>query len=75
MIGSYKGKKVSVYCITVDGVLDCKWINWFEGFTITPIDNQHTELVGEVPDQAALHGVIAKIRDLGLTLLSIQKIQ
>ena len=70
-----KEKITTFYRIIVDGVLDYKWSNWFDGFTIAPMDNKQTELVGEVPDQAALHGVFAKIRDLGLTLVSVQQIQ
>lgn len=62
------------YQIRVKGVLDTKWSDWFDGFTITPEANEDTLLDGEVPDQATLHGLLAKIRDLGLTLLSLERL-
>lgn len=60
------------YQIRVRGQLDPKWADWFDGFSITPLDGDSL-LKGMVPDQAALHGIIAKIRDLGLTLVFIQQ--
>ena len=59
------------YQICVKGVLDHKWSEWFDGFTITQVDNDSL-LVGKVQDQAALYGVINKIRNLGLTLIFIK---
>ena len=59
------------YCIRLKGVLDSKWSAWFEGFLITHREDE-TILMGSVVDQAALHGLLAKIRDLGLPILSIQ---
>ena len=49
-----------------------KWSDWFDGFTITPQEDE-TILVGSVSDQGALHGLLAKIRDLGLILISIEQ--
>ncbi len=59
------------YEIRIKGHLDDKWIGWFEGLIITRVDNGETLLCGYVSDQAALHGILRKIRDLGLPLLSV----
>jgi hypothetical protein len=61
------------YQIKVEGKLDPKWRNWFDGFEILPLINNQTLLTGEVADQAALHGLLAKIRDLYLPLISVEK--
>lgn len=66
--------KPGIYCIRVRGHLDLKWADWFGGLTITPQANDETLLTGTVTDQAALHGVLAKIRDLGLPLLLVERI-
>lgn len=58
--------------IRVRGVLDKQWSDWFAGLTITPQDDGSTLLVGQVRDQAALHGLLNKIRDMGLPLLSVE---
>jgi ribosomal protein S18 acetylase RimI-like enzyme len=60
------------YQIRIQGVLDPKWADWFDGFSIIPLEGDSL-LTGSVPDQAALHGILAKIRDLGLTLVFIQQ--
>ena len=59
------------YVITVRGHLDDHWSAWFEGLTITNTANGEALLAGPVVDQAALHGLLAKIRDLGLPLLVV----
>ncbi len=68
--------KLETYEIRVKGILDEKWSDWFDGFSIT---QQHlgneTLLTGPVADQAALYGLLSKIRDLGLPLLSVQQIE
>ena len=64
----------AVYQIRVKGSLDRKWSNWFDGFTIVPQDDE-TLLTGPVADQAALHGLLARVRDLGLPLLSVQRLE
>jgi len=61
------------YQIRVKGVLDEKWSDWFDGLTVTPQDDE-TLLTGPVRDQAALHGLLARVRDLGLPLLSVRRI-
>ena len=63
------------YEIRIQGHLDDKWANWFEGLTITREDNGETLLIGPVVDQAALHGVLRKVRDLGMPLLSVNRVR
>mgnify|MGYP001024352327 CR=1 FL=1 len=63
-----------IYQILVRGELDKHWTIWFDDFTITHI-NGDPLLTGPVSDQAALHGILAKIRDLGLFLVFIQHIR
>ena len=62
------------YRIRVRGHLDDRWSEWFEGLVIHLQENGTTVLVGPVVDQAALHGVIIRIRDLGLPLLSVSRV-
>jgi hypothetical protein len=57
--------------IRVKGQLDQHWSDWFEGLTITHTDQNETVLTGLVVDQAALHGLLAKLRDLGLPIVSV----
>ena len=67
--------KPAVYQIRVKGNLENKWSEWFDGFSITPQTNAETVLIGVVADQAALHGLLAKVRDLGLPLLEIKRLK
>ena len=64
-----------VYQIRVTGHLGSEWIDWFEGLSITLQDNGETLLTGPVVDQAALHGLLRKVRDLGMVLLSVMCMQ
>jgi hypothetical protein len=64
-----------VYQIVVKGHLDPEWSDWFDGLTITTVDNGETILSGPIVDQTALHGVLIKIRDLALPLLSLTRIE
>ena len=59
-----------VYQIRVKGHLDRRWTEWFGGMTITPTEDGDTLLTGPVADQAALHGLLRKVRDLGMPLIS-----
>lgn len=61
----------SVYQIKVRGHLGCQWNEWFEPMTIREESNGDTTVTGPVLDQAALHGLLTKVRNLGLPLLSI----
>jgi len=65
----------TVYQIRIKGHLDRQWTDWFEGLTITLEDNGETLLTGPVGDQAALHGLLKKVRDLGMPLLSVNRIE
>src|SRR6478672_7325101 len=64
-----------LYEIRLKGHLDDKWADWFEGLTITREDNGDTRLTGAVVDQAALHGLLRKVRDLGMPLLSVNRVK
>jgi hypothetical protein len=61
------------YQIRLQGHLNPQWETWFEGLTITPEENGDTLLSGAVVDQAALHGLLRKVRDLGLPLLEVRR--
>ena len=60
-----------IYQIRVKGHLGSQWAEWFGGLTVTLEDNGETVLTGPVVDQAALHGLLKKVRDLGMPLLSV----
>lgn len=57
--------------IRVRGQLDESWVSWFEGLTVTNVDNGCAQVEGGVPDMAAFYGVLAKMRDLGLPLVFV----
>ena len=60
-----------VYEIRLKGHLEARWVKWFDGLTITLEENGDTLLSGPVADQAALHGLLKKVRDLGMPLVSV----
>jgi hypothetical protein len=64
-----------IYEIRIKGHLGGQWTDWFEGLTITLEDNSDTLLTGPVVDQAALHGLIKKVRDLGMPLISVNCVE
>jgi hypothetical protein len=67
------------YEIRVDGHLDQRWSDWFEGMELTQAFNQNgspiTVLTGTIVDQAALHGILASIRDIGIPIISVNRIE
>ena len=64
-----------VYQIRIKGHLGREWADWFEGLTITLEENGDTLLTGSVVDQAALHGLLKKVRDLGMPLVSVSPVE
>ena len=69
-----EGAKVSFYKIKVKGHLDERWSEWFDGLEITNLQNEETMLSGDIVDQAALHGVLNKVRDLNLALVAVSSV-
>ena len=65
----------AIYEIRVKGNLEPQWSDWFDGFTVTQQENDETWLTGWIADQPALHGLLAKIRDLGLPLLAVERLR
>ena len=63
------------YEILVGAVLDDRWSAWFEGLEITGAGPGQSMITGVVPDQAALHGLLTKVRDLNLPLISVRRLQ
>lgn len=70
MTNGHEIDQPAAYQIKVKGDLDPAWSDWFGGFSIRPQDDA-TALVGTVIDQSALHGILAKINELGLSLISV----
>ena len=62
------------YQIRITGQLDARWADWFEGLTIT-LDAGDTLITGPVVDQAALHGLLKRVRDLGMSLVSVSPVE
>lgn len=67
--------KPMVYQIRIKGHLGSRWTEWFGGMTITREDDGDTLLTGPVADQAALHGLLRKVRDLGMPLISAIRVK
>jgi len=64
-----------IYQIRIKGLLSREWTDWFEGLTITLGEDGDTLLTGPVVDQAALHGLLKKVRDLGMPLVSVSPVE
>lgn len=64
----------TIYQIRVQGHLGSQWKDWFGGLTVTLEDNGETLLTGPVADQAALHGLLRRVRDLGIPLVSVVRV-
>jgi hypothetical protein len=70
-----QGRQVpSCYKLRIAGHLDDHWSAWFDDLTLTHESDSTTSLCGYVPDQAALHGLLMKVRDLGIILISVEAI-
>lgn len=70
-----RGRGVSlrfmIYQVRIKGFLDRQWTDWFDGMTVSPTGDGDTLLTGPVEDQAALHGLLKKVRDSGMSLVSV----
>jgi hypothetical protein len=64
-----------VYRIRIRGHLDPVWSTWFDTMTVTPLGDGTTELIGSLTDPAALFGLLARLRDLGATLLLVERVE
>ncbi len=64
-----------IYQIRIKGHLGNQWTDWFDGMTITSEEDGETLLTGPVVDDAALHGLLKKVRDLGMPLLSVNRVE
>jgi hypothetical protein len=73
-MGDPKYDQQAFYKIRVASILDQDWSAWFGGMEVIAQSNGDTLLAGPIRDQAALHGVLAKVRDMGLVLLSVQRL-
>jgi hypothetical protein len=67
--------KQAVYEIVVKGVLDSRWSRWFKDLQVIPQPDGNSLLTGPIADQSALYGVISRLRDLGLVLVSVQRVR
>jgi hypothetical protein len=72
--GGTPAQPPTCYELRVQGGLDGRWSAWFEGLQVSSDDHGVTTIAGPLADQAALHGLLAKVRDLGLPLLSVRQI-
>jgi hypothetical protein len=68
-------RAASTYCLRVEGHLDDHWSSWFGRFAITRETDGTTTITGPVVDQAELHGLLVKVRDLGVTLISVALVE
>ncbi len=68
------GMQSGRYEIRIQGTPSSEWMDWFDGMEVRPEAQGETLLVGVLPDQAALHGILARIRDLNLTLVSVNRV-
>ena len=71
MTSATAGPRPTTYVLRVNGHLDQHWAAWFGGLVLTREDDGSTSLTGAIADQAELHGLLTKIRDLGVTLISV----
>lgn len=69
-----KQDEVTYYEVRIEGLLSDRWAMWFDGLTIIHEENGETRLIGPVVDQAALYGLLRKVRDVGLPLISVVRV-
>ena len=74
MDGTTRDETGDWYEIRLDGRLDARWAAWLDGFDVVPGEDGSTVLRGRVADQAALHGALRKVRDIGLPIISVTQI-
>ena len=74
MDGTTRDEPGGWYEIRLNGRLDPRWAAWLDGFDLTPGEGGSTVIRGRVPDQAALHGVLQRVRDIGLPIISVTQI-
>jgi hypothetical protein len=74
MIGGREYDRPAIYEIRVRGKLDARWSRWFANLQVIPQPNGESLLTGPIRDQAALYGVISRMRDLGLVLISVHRV-
>lgn len=75
MAKQYPSDEAKMYQIKLKGHLDDQWTNWFDGAVIRLNDNDETVLTCSIMDQSALHGLLRKIRDLGIELVSLNRVE
>lgn len=75
MIEEPKRDSIKIYEIKIRGRLEDHWTDWFEGLVLAYEDDGTTTIQGPFPDQAALHSILLKIRDLNLTLISVAELE
>ncbi len=69
------GSRLLVYQLRLKGHLSQEWTDWFDGYDLILEENGDTLLTGPVADQAALHGLLKKVRDLGMPLVSVNRVE
>ena len=70
-----QNEKARIYQIRIEGQFGEQWTDWFDGLSITQEEGGTTLLTGPIVDQSALHGVLKKVRDLGMPLVSVNRIE
>ena len=70
-----QNEKGMIYQIRIEGQLGQQWTDWFEGLSITQEEGSTTLLTGPIVDQSALHGLLKKVRDLGMPLISVNRME